>query len=360
MGQLFRVVKDEAGEPCPKCAGKLHRTAAPGAEPSEVPRIVQEVLGSPGERLADATRADMEKRFGQDFGDVRVHTQDRAAESAHAINARAYTVGRHVVFGAGEYAPATGRGRELLAHELVHVLQQGRTDRTPSALTVGPRNDPLEREATEVAGRLSQGAGPAGAPPAPAVQQSSSTAGRIQGFFESPSSDSSGSSSDGGQDAGPVQGPDAGDGGADASSACRIDVRATHIGGILSGAPIWHLFVIYADSSGVEHYFRGGPGGACPGVTDGYGTIKTTTGVYAPGTVDWDPSAPSVTVMSGSAACGKDACLAAKLSRIDGTCTPYAPTGPNSNTTAKTILLNCGVPLAQPVTIAPGWGDPAL
>jgi hypothetical protein len=67
----------------------------------------------------------MESRFGHGFSHVRVHTDARAAESARAVNALAYTVGRDVVFGSGHYGPASAEGRKLLAHELTHVLQQG-------------------------------------------------------------------------------------------------------------------------------------------------------------------------------------------------------------------------------------------
>ncbi|HEY6236246.1 MAG TPA: DUF4157 domain-containing protein, partial [Candidatus Elarobacter sp.] len=66
----------------------------------------------------------MEPRFGRDLSDVRVHIDHHAAESARAVNALAYTVGRDVVFGAGQYAPNTNSGRQLLAHELAHVVQQ--------------------------------------------------------------------------------------------------------------------------------------------------------------------------------------------------------------------------------------------
>ncbi len=68
----------------------------------------------------------MEPRFGHDCGSVRVHTDARAAESAQAVNALAYTVGNGIVFDAGEYAPATPDGQRLLAHELAHVVQQER------------------------------------------------------------------------------------------------------------------------------------------------------------------------------------------------------------------------------------------
>ena len=90
-----------------------------------VPSLVHDVLRSPGQPLDAATRAALEPRFGHDFSGVRVHTDDRAAESARAVEARAYTVGQDVAFGPGQYAPDTSQGRRLLAHELAHVVQQG-------------------------------------------------------------------------------------------------------------------------------------------------------------------------------------------------------------------------------------------
>src|SRR5262249_51739086 len=83
------------------------------------------VLRSPGRPLDASTRAFIEPRFGHDFSQVRVHTDTRAAESARSVNALAYTVGRNVVFGAGQYAPQSYAGRRLIAHELTHVIQQG-------------------------------------------------------------------------------------------------------------------------------------------------------------------------------------------------------------------------------------------
>jgi len=97
---------------------------------SSVPSIVQATLGSGGGQPLDtATRAFMEPRFGRDFRNVRVHTDERAAESASAINAQAYTVGNDVIFGREQYAPESGEGKKLLAHELTHVVQQGREAR---------------------------------------------------------------------------------------------------------------------------------------------------------------------------------------------------------------------------------------
>ena len=81
-------------------------------------------LNDSGSPLPNTTRAFFEPRFGQDFSEVRVHKGAQAAESAKAINAKAYTIGRDVVFGAGAYAPETGEGKKLLAHELTHVVQQ--------------------------------------------------------------------------------------------------------------------------------------------------------------------------------------------------------------------------------------------
>jgi len=94
------------------------------AAAGEVATGLGEAPLSPGQALDPATRVFMEARFGQDFGSVLVHTDNRAADSARSINAVAYTVGSDVVFGAGQYAPATAAGRKLLAHELAHTIQQ--------------------------------------------------------------------------------------------------------------------------------------------------------------------------------------------------------------------------------------------
>ncbi len=104
--------------------GSLQRAAVNREPVSEVPPIVYDVLRSPGQPLDAQTRAFFEPRFGHDFSQVRVHTDARAAESSQAVNALAYTVGRQVVFGAGQYAPETSAGQKLLAHELTHVVQQ--------------------------------------------------------------------------------------------------------------------------------------------------------------------------------------------------------------------------------------------
>jgi len=102
----------------------INRVRTHGAGEAIVPSVVAEVVSSPGCSLETTMRELMESRFAHDFSEVRVHTDARAGESARNLGARAYTVGPEIVFGAGEYAPGTGEGRRLLAHELVHVIQQ--------------------------------------------------------------------------------------------------------------------------------------------------------------------------------------------------------------------------------------------
>jgi hypothetical protein len=107
-------------------------TGGGDANGKAAPSIVSNVLSSGGGQPMDGgTRQFMESRFGQDFSQVRIHTDSKAAESASVIQARAYTSGRDVVFGSGEFQPESEGGRRLLAHELVHVGQQaGEVSRT--------------------------------------------------------------------------------------------------------------------------------------------------------------------------------------------------------------------------------------
>ena len=85
----------------------------------------------------------MELRFGHDFSQVRAHTNAQAAESAHTVNAHAFTVQHDIVFGAGQYRPQTFEGRRLLAHELVHVVQQASL---PTTALPTMQRSPAERE----------------------------------------------------------------------------------------------------------------------------------------------------------------------------------------------------------------------
>jgi hypothetical protein len=104
--------------------GLVEAVQEKGLPRSEAARpVVQDALRSPGRPLDPASRELFESRFDHDLSQVRVHTDEQAAESARAVNAQAYTVGQDVVFGKGQYAPGTGAGQQLLAHELAHVMQ---------------------------------------------------------------------------------------------------------------------------------------------------------------------------------------------------------------------------------------------
>jgi outer membrane protein OmpA-like peptidoglycan-associated protein len=157
--QLAHVVQRCGGHACPTggCRHEDERLARSASGTGPVaPPIVGAVLRSPGTPLGPQLRADMERRLGYDFSAVRVHTDAGAVESAAAMRATAYTVGSHIAFASGHYAPGTPVGRQLLAHELAHVVQQaGATVATgataAAALEIGPVNTPAEREAERVA-----------------------------------------------------------------------------------------------------------------------------------------------------------------------------------------------------------------
>jgi Domain of unknown function (DUF4157) len=91
------------------------------------PASVDRVLASSGRPLEPALQQDMQQRFGHDFSRVRVHSGSTAEQSARDVNAKAYTVGHDIVFGAGRFAPTTHEGRHLIAHELIHTVQQNQT-----------------------------------------------------------------------------------------------------------------------------------------------------------------------------------------------------------------------------------------
>ena len=112
----------------------------------DLPEHVHAILRSPGQPLDAAARAEMEARFGEDFGDVRIHADTRAHASARGLLAKAYTIGRHIAFSVGRYLPGTDEGRRLLAHELTHVVQQRRGG---SAGAAAPRpSTPARRTST--------------------------------------------------------------------------------------------------------------------------------------------------------------------------------------------------------------------
>ncbi|MDX1909689.1 MAG: DUF4157 domain-containing protein [Bacteroidia bacterium] len=124
--------REEAAEESPL----MRQSAAPSGDTSgnTAPAIVSEVLSAGGgQPLGADTQAFMGGRMGMDFSHVRVHTDSRAAESAAAVQAKAYTSGHNIVFGEGEYQPGSDNGKRLLAHELTHVGQQGGAASAPTS-----------------------------------------------------------------------------------------------------------------------------------------------------------------------------------------------------------------------------------
>jgi hypothetical protein len=133
-----------------------HSGAGTGAGAALAPPVVHEVLRSPGQALDPATRTYFEDRFGHDFSRVRVHTDSRAEESARSVHALAFTVGNDIVMGAQQYSMCTRAGRGLLAHELVHVLQQSQAAASGlpgSDIRIGDPHGEAEREAEAQADR---------------------------------------------------------------------------------------------------------------------------------------------------------------------------------------------------------------
>jgi len=125
------------------------------------PAVVHDVLhrqNAAVQPLDATTRRSMQARMGHDFSQVRIHTNAQAAASAQAVQARAYTVGRDVVFGAGQYRPGTLAGQRLLAHELTHVVQQrGAPSATTGELAIGDSASAAEREAEQVSAQVMNG-----------------------------------------------------------------------------------------------------------------------------------------------------------------------------------------------------------
>jgi hypothetical protein len=137
---------------CSDCEEELHRQPVEGEKnvlrsggfPDQTARLTSDVeanintLRNGGQPLPRSVRAFFEPRFGRDFSQVHVHADAPAANAAQVINARAFTLGRDIVFGTGQYAPDTRAGKQLLAHELVHVVQQRRSLRNPTVQRQAP------------------------------------------------------------------------------------------------------------------------------------------------------------------------------------------------------------------------------
>jgi len=103
-------------------------SAQPSSQMSSVPATVKQVLASPGVPMQLTLRHNMEQQFGRDFSQVRLHLDGEADRSAKHMRAHAYTSGNNIVFGSDQFAPDTQKGRQLLAHELTHVVQQNNSE----------------------------------------------------------------------------------------------------------------------------------------------------------------------------------------------------------------------------------------
>jgi lipoprotein-anchoring transpeptidase ErfK/SrfK/Zn-dependent peptidase ImmA (M78 family) len=143
----------EAEELCENCQRKTRGDSSLSNYASAMAfGVVPNTSGSP---LDAATRAFMERGFQADFSSVRIHTGVESSRQAEEQGARAYTSGQHIVFGEAQYNPHTAAGRELIAHELTHTIQQGK-----GRVTAHSSSQSLERfetEADNAARRVSAG-----------------------------------------------------------------------------------------------------------------------------------------------------------------------------------------------------------
>lgn len=145
-GTIFQP-RCACGDRCPQCSQRK----------TESDRTLQTVVQRKqnGKPLESNVRSQMESQFGEDFRDVRIHTDSETRHTARQLEAEAYTVRKNIFFDAGKYDPHSYRGRRLLAHELTHVVQQTRGVRPfRSRLVVGQQGDRYEREADRIAERV--------------------------------------------------------------------------------------------------------------------------------------------------------------------------------------------------------------
>jgi len=159
--QVMRMPNSVLQLKCPIC-NEYKRKAMEAKESPEqvtitrshdVQPIIHEVLQSPGQPLDPATRAFMEPRFGYDFSRVRVHSGGAAERSAQDLNAHAYTVGHNIVFDAGRLAPSTYEGQRLIAHELMHVVQQSSSGQVKPTF-IDRSSDHFEHQADNISAAI--------------------------------------------------------------------------------------------------------------------------------------------------------------------------------------------------------------
>ncbi len=152
-------------------AGVVQMLADEQAQEQAQPSPVHDVIGKGGGTpLDESTRSTMESSFGQDFSDVRIHTDSKASASAESVGANAYTVGNDMVFRSGHFDSSSPTGQRTIAHELTHVVQQrsGPVDGTEAAggIRLSDPGDSFERAADHTADQVVNGSSAAPAPAA--------------------------------------------------------------------------------------------------------------------------------------------------------------------------------------------------
>lgn len=312
-----------AGGECEECKQKREGTLQRAAIN---PARVHEVLRSPGQPLDAATRAFMEPRFGHDFSGVRVHTDAKAAESARAVNALAYTVGQSIVFGARQHTPHTNAGKKLMAHELAHVVQQGCT--LSVAARVSIPGDASEREADQFANSIAVTQSPSET----AIHSSLPV---LQRSVDS--SSSSGSSGGGGGGAIPNPVPRE-----EGTCDCRLDLCWRPIQaywGIVGALGYKHGFINVIDSNCQTHNFYVDPSVHKAGSESHSHAVDSTPG--------WDTSGEACATLNTSSSaitCAHIDRLAASTARYEAMDVAYdARNGPNSNSFLEWILTDVGI-----------------
>jgi hypothetical protein len=163
---LLQLQKQFGNRYVQRAVARARQSVAETEAPHEIGEAIQRQQGL-GQPLDRNVRAQMEPAFGTSFQHVRVHTGPEADQLNRSVSARAFTTGRDIFFRTGEYSPGSYKGRELLAHELTHVVQQ--TGRVQPKLMISQPGDPYEQEADRVAQAVMR------AQPMPQNQRASTT-----------------------------------------------------------------------------------------------------------------------------------------------------------------------------------------
>jgi hypothetical protein len=297
----------------------LQRSSTSRARSGRIPSIVDDVVRSPGAPLPGSVRHGMEARLGHDFRRVRVHSDAAAADSARAVDAAAYTVDEHVVFGAGRWSPESSQGRRLLAHELAHVVQQ--TEASGTLPQMSEPGDAWEREADRVADTV-------GATPAAPAGTAPSLMREIISANPSPSGG-------GGR-------PPAG------LSGCKVFLGGRRIDHWLAGTlGFRHLYLDAYRSATDYELIEGGPVGS---------TTTGTSGAWVK-RGDWDARGVQWDITPANDCPSFIGCLESKTAAYHAAGHPYHySNGPNSNSFVSWVLNECGVAISALVSSYPYLG----